>query len=40
MNALYAIEDFGLTTLTDQLIEMYEKKIVQRLKKSNFKDFS
>ena len=32
MNALYAIEDFGLTTLTDQLVEMYEKKIVQRLK--------
>lgn len=26
MNALYAIEDFGLTTLTDQLVEMYEKK--------------
>lgn len=29
MNALYAIEDFGLTTLTDQLVEMYEKKIRQ-----------
>jgi len=26
MNALYAIEDFGLTTLTHQLVEMYEKK--------------
>ncbi|MEK1831707.1 hypothetical protein AAAC51_31065 [Priestia megaterium] len=36
MNALYAIEDFGLTTLTDQLVEMYEKKIVQRLKKIKF----